>query len=175
MLYKKGYFFVVDAIIALFVLVLGIVLALSFFSYETPERQVSFLSNNIMEFLYTHRIKDINSEYLGPKRQLHKNENITNLDNRLLVQLGEFYYRAENKSCYFCKQLIRNSLSDVSGDFLAQGYSYAFYIEEELIYNETRKPLDEGTVLIPSKTVISGIYNETELWGPYRVEVRTWR
>lgn len=172
---KKGYFFAVDAIIALFVLVLGTVLALSFFSYEVPEKQVSFISNSIMEFLYTNRIKDINSEYIGPNRKLHNNKNITELENPLIIQLGEFYYRNQTENCDFCMDLITNTLDNVSGNFMAPGYSFELYIENNLVYNKTVKDSENSTILIPSKTVISGIYNETQLWGPYRVEVRSWR
>lgn len=172
---KKGYFFAVDATIALFVLVLGTVLALAFYSYATPDKQVTFISNSMMEFMYSHQINDFNSEYIGPNRKLHKNENITDLDNPLIIQLGEFYYRNKSNNCGFCLGLINKTLRDVSGDFLAPGYSFQLYIENELVYNKSEKHPGNATVLIPSKTVISGVYNDTKLWGPYRVEVRSWR
>lgn len=172
---KRGYFFAVDAIIALFVLVLGTVLALAFYNYAVPDEQVTFISNSMMDFIYTHQIQDFNSELIGPNRKLHNNGNITDLQNPLIIQLGEFYYRSQDKSCDFCLELINKTLDDISGDFLAPGYSFTLHIEDTLVYNNTVKPQDNATVLTPSKTVISGVYNNTEIWGPYRVEVRSWR
>ncbi|MGM5482734.1 MAG: hypothetical protein ACQESF_04700 [Nanobdellota archaeon] len=172
---KRGYFFAIDAVIALSILTLGTVLAISYFGHQVSEDQVMLISDNIMSFMYSHNIKDLNSDYIGPNRELHRNKNITDLDNPLIMQLGEFYYRGEEKGCTFCKSLIKKSLQNVSGEFLAKGYSFTLYIEEELLYNKTKTNKEDSTMLVPAKTIISGVYNENELWGPYTIEVRAWR
>ncbi len=172
---KKGYFFISDALIALFILVLGSIVAISFFAYQSEQDQVSFLSAGVLDYMYSNRIRDINSDLIGPNRELHRNENVTDLDNSFIIQLGEFYYRGEEKDCDFCKDLIRDSLKDVSGDFISEHYNFAFYIEGELMYNSTRIPYDESEVLIPAKTIIHGVYQDTEIWGPYTAEVWAWR
>ncbi len=172
---KKGYFFVSDAIIAFFILFLGTLLAMSFFYHDTPQDQVSLISVDILNFLYSKKPNDINSPLIGPGGELHDNKNITDLEIPLLLQIGELYYRNQTNNCDFCLQLIEDIFEDISNPFKKDQYSFAFYIENEKLYNHSSIPHNKSEVLIPSKTIIQGVYKESEVWGPYNAEVWVWR
>lgn len=182
--HKKGYFFIMDAIIALFVLVLGLLIALSFFTHESMDDQVTFFSLNIMEFLSEHKLKSLNNDFAGTNGYLHTNGNITNLENSILEQIGEFYYRNQTKGCSFCLNLSSELIKNVTNELVTQRYNYYVIIEDMIILNMTRNVSifnkdtimpNESMILIPTKKIIHGIYNDTELWGPYSVEVWSWR
>lgn len=172
---KKGYFFIIDAFIALFVLTLGVILTLSFFYTENSFEQTTLYSNSILDFLSRTRVIEINNEYVGAGGTLHRYGNITNLDNTLLNQIGEFYYRNQSQNCNFCLDIIKKFLSNITDNYVASQYNVAVYIEKESVYEDSWMNPNQSFALIPAKRIIHGVYNNSEMWGPYEIEVRTWR
>ncbi|HLF66081.1 MAG TPA: hypothetical protein VI522_00535, partial [Gammaproteobacteria bacterium] len=92
---KRGYFFVLDAVLGLFVIAMGIFIISTSYVNVPQLTQVSLLADDLLVFLSNTKIKDLNNPYAGIGGQLWKDGVITDADNSLLQQVGEFY--ATNK------------------------------------------------------------------------------
>lgn len=171
---KRGYFFIVDSIVALAVLSVGIVLLFSQHEYTPSTEQSYTLSNDILNVLSYNKIKNINNDYAGSNSNLTRDGNITDIDKTLLEQVGEFYYRNQTKDCSFCIGLIDKFLSNMTSNMIPQQYNYIIKIENLTVFNHSSSDKDSSRVVIPSKKIVHGLYNGTELYGPYLVEVLSW-
>jgi hypothetical protein len=177
---KKGYFFIIDAMMALFVLVLGTIIILSSFMYEPSEKQASFIAFDLMDFLSSNKIQDINNQYVGPGGKFYLDENITNLDNSLIQQVCEFYYRNVTLNSTTSLSLIAPFVSNVTSGVFPSTYGFILNIDNHPVYNYTgpfAESMANSSIIIPSKKIVYGNYvNSTHilLYGPYEVEVIVW-
>ena len=90
---KRGYFFELDAALALFVLVVGAFYIASYYIREPQVSQVAILSDDMLNYLSDTQIKNLDNTYAGIGGILWKNGTITDGDNSLLQQSGSFYYK----------------------------------------------------------------------------------
>ncbi len=171
---KKGYFFMLDATLGLFVLVIGVVLVLSFYVNAPLPTQVNLLSKDLLGFLSKTKIKDLNNPYAGIGGQLWKQGSITDEDNSLLQQIGEFYYKNNLDTA---ERFVQNVFEPI----VPSQFRYELWIDNVLVYpkNPTAAHLSSkgnSTLLLTSKRVTFGIFNKTtsEVWGPYKAEVFAW-
>ena len=172
---KRGYFFMLDATLALFVLIIGVFLVLSFTLEAPTPAQVGFITSDIMNFLSGTKIKDLNNPYAVIGGELWKQGTITDQENTLLQQAGEFYYMKKD-------DLAEKFLQNVSEQIVPQEFRYEIWIDDSIIY--PRNP-DAGHILsknktnllLTSKKLTFGIVNKTtsEIWGPYKAEVYAWQ
>ncbi|NOZ80931.1 MAG: hypothetical protein GXP63_04620 [DPANN group archaeon] len=161
---KKGYFFTIDAFIAMGILSIGLLLVISFRTDTSADLQTTFYSNDINNLFTSTELYTLNNRYID---RLHDDGNITNMRYTVLEQVGEFWFR--NKT-----DLGRTLIVNLSYGNVGKAFSFAVLIENETIYNSSD---DSATAadLFSSKKIISGVYNDTVLWGPYKAEVRVWR
>jgi len=171
---KKGYFFTLDAVLGLLVLVIGVVLIASSYVKSPQSAQVEFLSDDLLNFFFNVKVKDLNNPYAGIGGQLWNQGEITDGDNSLLQQIGEFY--TLNKLDLAEKFVQNVSFGAVPGQFY-----YEMWIDGKLIYprnpTETHiKSKDKTNLLLTSKILTFGIINKTtsNAWGPYKAEVFVW-
>lgn len=164
-----------DATIALFLLIIGVFLALSFILEVPPPAQVGFIASDIMNFLSSTKIKDLNSPYAGIGGELWKQGSIKDQENTLLQQAGEFYY---NKR----EDLAEKILQNVSEPIVPPEFRYEIWIDNSRVYprnpdasHTTSK--DKTNLLLTSKKLTFGIANKTtsEIFGPYKSEVYAWQ
>lgn len=178
LLSRKGYFFLIDSMIALGVLAIGVFLVLTLYTDVPPKEEPTILSEDIMDFFTNNKIKDANNPYAGLGGTLWRQGKITNAENSLLQQMAEFYANNDLDTAEtFIIQLIEN--------ILPTQYKFEFWIHnsgvDTLIYpkNPSQAHLDskEATeVLIPSKKIVYGINQATgEIFGPYTAEVLVWQ
>jgi hypothetical protein len=175
---KKGYFFIIDAIIGLFVIAIGVVLIFSIFMYEPSQEQTSLFSFDMMNFLASNKISDINDPYAGPGGILYRNGNITDIDSTLLEQMAEFYYRNITYVNTNTIPIIDSFVSNISKEATPSTFGFLIKIDNYTVYNRTGSKavgLVNSSVIIPSKRLVHGIYNQTQLIGPYLCEVIVWR
>lgn len=172
---KRGYFFTLDATLGLFVLVIGVFLVLSFNIEAPPPVQVGFIANDIMNFLSGTKIKDLNNPYAGIGGELWKQELITDSENTLIQQAGEFYYRQR-------EDLAEKFLQNVSEQVVPSQFRYEIWLENTRVY--PRSPSlehihskDNTSIMLTSKRLTFGLVNKTvsEVWGPYKAEVFAWQ
>lgn len=171
-MYKKGYFFIIDAIIALFVLMIGITLVVSSYSFQQPTRQLELLDSDILVTLQT-QIKNNGNLYCGIGGELMQpwDMNITDAENTYLQQFGEFYYRNETGDCDFCNELIETCAQQLFPDIFP--YSLNLTINDESVFYIDNSDLSSATLIIPRKDIVFGTYNQ-QAYGPYLVEVTMW-
>ena len=171
---KRGYFFVLDAILGLFIIVIGMVVILSSYLNAPQPVQVSLLSDDLMFFLSTRKIQDLNNPYAGLGGQLWNNDTITDGSNTLLQQIGEFY---KKKDFDTAEKFIQN----VSQDVVPSQFRYEVWIDNTLLYPQNPsaghiQSKKNTELLLTSKTITFGILNKTtsDVWGPYKAEIFVW-
>jgi len=165
----------VDSMVALGVLAVGIVLIFSM-NVEEPRTEQSYtIAEDTMNILTHNRIKNINDPYAGPNSVLSRNGNITDIERTLSEQIGEFYFRNQTKNCDFCIGLINNFLTNITQNLIPAEYNYYIYIDNTSVFNHSSTPISSATFIVPARAIVHGIYNTSELFGPYMLEVISWR
>ncbi|MEK6943295.1 MAG: hypothetical protein AABX00_04495 [Nanoarchaeota archaeon] len=171
---KRGYFFVFDALLGLMIIIIGIVLINSFYVKIRPAAQASLLSDDFLTFLSTKKIKDINNAYAGVGGVLWSQGHITNADNTLLQQAGEFY---KKKKYDVAEQFILN----VSDGVVPSQYLYELWMDDTLVYPRGPDAAHNSSksktrLLVVSRKITFGVMNATsaETFGPYKSEVYIW-
>jgi hypothetical protein len=139
---KKAYYFSVDALIAL-LLILGVVLFIkpqhSQVQYETH------LQEDLIISLSSIKIGEIDNSYA---KQLIASGNITNLNQSVLDQLGEFY--ANNDAA-------ANMLADSILDGLNLSKNLGLYFGNTEIAKSEVSPYNDADTIYTSRQIISGI------------------
>jgi len=173
MLKKRGYFFILDAVLALLVLVIGVFLITSSYVKVPQQAQVGLLSDDLLNFLSNTKIKDFNNPYAGIGGELWNNGLITEPDNSLLQQTGEFY--ATNRL-----DIAEKFISNVSSGIVPVQFRYEVWMNNVVLYPtqtpEHAKSRNSTEILLTSKKITFGVLNKTtsDLWGPYKAEVFVW-
>lgn len=172
---KQGYFFIIDSILALAVLVIGGFLIFSSYVKVPVKEDATALAESMMDFFSNTKIKDLNNAYAGLGGELWKQGKITNAENTLLQQLGEFYAKNDLVTAEsFIREITQNSIPPE--------YLFEFRINNGVLYPRSPSPgysqsKAATNVLIPSKKIVYGALNrETgDLFGPYGAEVMVWQ
>ena len=170
---KRGYFFILDAVLALTILVIGVFLVTSSYVDLPQPAQVSLLSDDLLNFLSNTKIKELNNPYAGIGGELWKQGEIADADNSLLQQTGEFYATSKLDTA---EKFIQNVSTIVPPQF-----KYEVWIDDALLYPKTPsaehiKSKNSTELLLTSKKLTFGILNKTtsDIWGPYKAEVFVW-
>ncbi|MBI2650299.1 hypothetical protein HYX04_03220 [Candidatus Woesearchaeota archaeon] len=171
---KRGYFFILDAVLGLSVIVIGVLLITSSYVNAPKQTQVVLLSDDLMNFLSNTKIRDINNPYAGIGGTLWSQGAITDSENTLLQQIGEFY--ATNKI-----DIADKFVQNVSAGTIPSQFRYEVWIDGVTIYPKIKTPehiksRNSTELLLTSKKLAFGIINRTtsDLWGPYKAEVFVW-
>ncbi|MBI2653913.1 hypothetical protein HYX02_03815 [Candidatus Woesearchaeota archaeon] len=171
---KRGYFFILDAVLGLFVLVIGVFIISSSYFSAPQTAQVSFLADDVLDFLANTKISELNNQYAGIGGQLWLQGQITEPENSLLQQTGEFY--ATNKL-----DIAEKFIQNVSKGVVPEQFRYEVVMEGALLYPrvpsaEHIKSRNNTEILLTSKKITFGILNKTtsSIWGPYKAEVFVW-
>lgn len=181
---RKGYFFLLDAFLAMSVLVLGMLIVYSFRSYSPSQVQPILLAADVMESLSSNKVGDLAGEVSGAGfyvQSLLNNGNITTMQNTLLEQIGEFY--ALNNT-----ELARDFTRNITNVLVPSQYGFMLYIHDDptdpdysiysvdfnVTVNDGLVPPNESSMLVTSKRIVSGIINGTVMWGPFIMEARVW-
>ncbi len=182
---KKGYFFVLDAMLGLIILVVGVFLISTSYINTPQPTQVGLLSDDIMNFLSNVKIKNLNNPYAGIGGELWKSGEITEQDNSLLQQIGEFYekYRVSSDNDVRNKylNLTEKFIVNVSQGSVPSQFRYEIWINSFMLYpkapsSEHIFSRDTTKLLLTSKKIAFGIISRDtgDIWGPYKAEVFVW-
>ena len=171
---KKGFFFILDAVLGLIIIIIGVFLISNSRVNVQPPTQVSLLSNDLLNFFSKTKIKDLNNPYAGIGGELWNGGVITDQENSLLQQIGEFY--ATNKG-----GIAESFVESVSKDIVPYQYRYEVWMNGDIIYPANPSPVhvqskQSTKLLLTSKKITFGIVNGTlsKIWGPYTAEVFVW-
>ncbi len=172
---KRGFFFILDAVLGLFILVVGVFLVTSSYITAPQQAQVALLSDDFLNYLSNTKIRDLNNPYAGIGGELWSKGIIEDADNTLLQQIGELYARSElNISDKF--------IQNVSKEIIPPQYLYEVWINKFMVYPQNATSshnLSKANtkLLLVSKKITFGVLNRTTstMWGPYQAEVFTWQ
>ena len=165
---RKGFYFIFDAFLAIFIIVVAFTI---FFSkpvtVPTKSRAIS-TANDIISYLSTIRIEDVNDPYMGVNGVLWNSSEITNPRNTLLQQIGEFYSLDKYE---LAGSFIERALSTFPKQF-----NIKISINGVLLYPDESKSADErNEILVKSRAIVFGEYIAArEMWGPHSFEVEVW-
>jgi hypothetical protein len=139
---KRGYFFSLDALIALLIII-GVVI------FIKPPQPQNYHQENIhsdlLDVLSNLKIGDINNSYV---KQLIANGNITNLNQSVLEQIGEFYANGDP----LAQQLAENILTNLN---LQE--NVGLYFDNILIADAGSVSYNDAEEIATSRQIISGI------------------
>src|SRR3989338_4362312 len=194
---KKAFFFTIDTIIALGVLVVGFLLIISSHTYQPIESQTIFFSKDLLQVFSTTKVSQADNALIFQMRCTDCDCGtgcglIKNIDNTLLEQLGEFIYRSENGCGEQCLSAAKEIATSFSQSLINPQFSYEFVIKDTIskpcyycikeeennayyLLNKTKTAQDKTNLLIVSKRLIYGIADNENMFGPYIAEVRVWQ
>jgi len=140
--FKKGIFFSLDALIAIAIVIMTII-ALKYIPTENNVYRIHDYSEDIMKILASTKMKDVNNSYVN---QLRANNLISNENNTVIEQIGEFWANSMNDEA---KNLTKIFISN-----LTERYGVGLWIDGNEIYKT--KNLNYTTIF-STRRIISGI------------------
>ena len=141
---KKAVYFTMDSIIAGGIVLIAIILTSSFYIEEQSNAQLDYLSQDLIGVLGGIAAKDIDNSYI---KSLIDDGTITNADNTILEQIGEFW--ADSRT-----DLANKIASNVTDPFILENTGFGICINDEVIYERN---IQIKKSLVSNKKIISGI------------------
>ena len=178
MMNKKAFFFVLDGIFALIILLIGFLIISSSSRVTITEVPLSILSENTMDLLASVNVNELcpeDCECSNQKLEEYCSQGrIRNMNQTLLDYMGELYVLGKKSDS---ESLFRNIT--MQNDLLRQDiFGVEFRIDGDVIYHQggDQKKSNE---LISVKKIIFSYYElrnngAVVLWGPYLAEVDIW-
>jgi hypothetical protein len=139
---RRGYFLTLDAFLTL-VLVLGLLFFVK--PYSSQVSHEVFLQGDLLSVLSSVKIGEINNSYV---KSLISNGSITNLNQSVLEQIGEFY----SSSSSFTTPLVNSVINDIG-----MSDNVGLYFNNMPIYSSGDLDFDDAYDVWVSRQIISGI------------------
>ena len=172
---KRGFFFILDAILGIGILVIGVLFLTSSYIQSPQLSQVEFLSDDLLSFLSGTKIKDLNNPYAGIGGELWRNGTISDPESSIMQQAGIFYRKNDLATA---EKFIQNTTIEI----VPSQFRYELWIDDVLIYPknpslEHRLSKNNTNLILTSKKIIFGFINQStgDAWGPYEAEVYLWQ
>ena len=143
MVLKKGFFFTIDSLLGASIIVIGLLLVNSFYIVEPSYASLGYSSHDLINALSRLKINEVNNPYVD---ELISTKEITNTDNTILEQIGEFWVLNKND---LCQELVENITSGLFPSNM--GFSIAIGDEEVFI-----KDAPTNQNLVSARKMISG-------------------
>lgn len=170
---KRGYFFIIDAFIAMTILALGLFFILSSYSQSPPQTQTLVTSRNVISYMTETEISSVISEFVQTAEEREELVQRGSFDNSILEQIVEYIYLDEMGSA---GDLVNKTFNQT----IPSQYNYEFTLIGEDItntkYNNEKitRGVEEADVVIPSRTLVVVVINQTKIIGPVEAEVKIW-
>jgi len=149
---KKGIFFTIDSIIASSILLLVILLTANFYTTEHQSTNINYASQDLVRVFSTLKVMELDNDYV---ESLLNNGTITNGDNTILEQIGDFWANDQiNLSINFTR--------NISEAIIPSKYGFSVIVDDEVIYS---RPIPIKKALVSSKKIISGIAKAKPIEG----------
>ncbi len=151
---KKAFLFTLDAFLASVLLVGTLMLFSSINVHKQSTENLEFLSRDILATMAKIKIYEIRDTNGFVKQEIQSG-NITNLNNSVLEQIGEFWAKNQDTKA---RQLAHSVLKDI----IPNGYGFNLTIGNDVVYNVSK---GEYSSEITSRRMISGIEKGKPLTG----------
>lgn len=147
---KKAYFFSLDALIALIVIVAVILVAVPIVKQRTLEMNIQ---EDVIKSLSSIKIEELDNAY---SKELIAEGKITNLDQSVLEQIGEFYAKEMPEAQLLADSIFSNmDIKENTG----------IWFNNQLIAARNSTPFETSERAWTSREIISGIEKGKELKG----------
>ncbi|MBN2142309.1 hypothetical protein JW711_03175 [Candidatus Woesearchaeota archaeon] len=154
----------IDAIIAGVVLIAALMYIFNTYTLAPEQDPTLRASEDFLKYLSGTKIRDYHSALVTNFTLEGK---ITDLDNTLLDQIAEFYYKGMSEE-------MDNLTQEVVDKAVVHERSVLFFFNGTLLHNRTVSSLSDTKLLISAKRVTFLRVNETTIFGPAWAEVRIW-
>lgn len=141
---KNGYFFTMDAALAASVLLGGILLLSAYHFSDPPVVTLDLLSQDIIDSLASLRIYELDNEYVD---ELVSDEEITDINNSVLDQVGEFWADDRLDIAYLF-------LANVTDGLLPDNYGFGLWINGGLVFQRSGSSVSTRA---SAKRLVSGV------------------
>lgn len=149
---KSGIFFTVDALLASSILLTTILLLSAVYTSDKPTVFLNYQSEDIINALGSLKVAELDNSYVD---ELILNKNITNLNNSVLEQIGEFW---AFKKFAIAEKFIKN----ITDNMLPEKTGFGIWVNNELIYNKSAMESDSS---VSVKSLISGYEKDKPVLG----------
>lgn len=159
---KKGYYFMIDALVAVMILTIGYFLLTAFYASTAPSLEIQRVSENIISLLSDVRLSDLCSDSCpSPDCTIPDMDtiycSISDKNNTLIESIGELYSKTKMVEAAKIVELIV-----VDNNLVPRGSNFTLILDNgthsALIYPENRPFNLNAKVLVPTKKVIFGSY-----------------
>ncbi len=147
---KKGVFFSTDALVALIIIFLSILVIFPLIKYSPSE---DFIQQDVVKVLSLLKVGDIDNSYV---QNLISQGVISNLNNSLLEQIGEFYVTDVD----LAKEMAEEVLSNIS-----EGDNIGIWYENSLIFSKNTSSFEDSEDIKVDRIIISGIREGDSVTG----------
>lgn len=161
---KKGYFFIIDALIGSTIAVITLMLLLNANQHTQPVQSKYTLAEEFSTFITNNRIEDLNDPYIY---NLTSNGYITNTKNTIMEQITLFYYEGN-------LSFAANLTKDIADSVLAAKNGFSYSIGNTTIYSRGEERLNNSKLVVTSKKMTYMNANSTAMYGPQITEIRIW-
>ena len=149
---KKGFFFSTDAIIALFILIIGITSISLLHLKENPKENLYFASSDIANILSSTKVNELNNSYLN---DLVENGTITDNSSTILEQIGYLWAQGQ-------KDIANRLAENITSPLVPDSFGLSFVIDGDTLYTNN---YPDGEELVSHKSLITGIEDAKPLNG----------
>lgn len=147
---KKGVFFSIDALIALSIIFLSILII---YPMATTQKSEDLIQNDLIKVLSSMKISEINNSYV---QSLIASGKITDMDKSLLEQIGEFYITDINVA----KTLAQSMISSIDAK-----ENIGIWYGSTLLASRNISTFEDANNIIIGRQIISGIKSGDSVTG----------
>jgi hypothetical protein len=165
---KKGYYFIIDAIIGSTIIFLSLMIIISDNSKPARIQYNYEMAEEFSTFVLNTKLEDVSNPYIT---QLITAREINNTKLTIMEQINLFYY--QGKIGY-----AGNITHNLTESLVPEKYGFSYSIKNDTtttkIYSRRDSELNTANVIIASKKVTFLQINSTTMFGPAMVEIKIW-
>jgi hypothetical protein len=166
---KKGYYFIIDALIGSTIIFLSLMIILNGnvrptkvqYNYEMAEEYSSFLLNT--------KLEDLSNPYVD--YLIYDTKEINNTKLTIMEQIDLFYY--EN-NLFDASNMIQNLTAPLISEKYGFSYSIINGTTNKQIYVRGSEKLADAKIIIASRKITFLQINSTTMFGPAMAEIKIW-
>jgi len=166
---KRGYFFIVDALIGATILFVTIMILVNSGTSEDTTVQPFTTLNTYVQLLYATELRDLNTDFVS---EYITDGNISDNKNTIVEQLTVWHY-LNSTGCTDCLNYSKNIVEELSGT-IEPTYGISVLLNGTLLYNRSVDLRNESSIHLTTSRVSIAIINETAFYGPLIFEVSLW-
>ena len=146
---KRGYSYILDAIIATSIITLGIILFLSYQDEQSRKIRNDDLIQDFINILAVTKVEESRNEYL--LELIERNYDI-NTKSTLLQVIGDLYSKGDRETA-------NNLLESLSHNLINEPFELQFTLDGNVLYSTTSDRINQKLVL-STKQIILGVGSE---------------